>query len=178
MVRTRVGYTGGDSPNPTYYSLGDHSEAIQVDFDPKKVSYDQLLGLAQKLGRFQGDSWSRQYRSAVFYHNETQREAAKAQGISQLEALKSFTRAEDYHQKYYLQQSGVVKDFYSRYPTAEAFTDSLAVTKANGIVGGYVDSERLQGLVPEFGVSEKSASELLSMKGRSIRGCSLPKPEI
>lgn len=175
MVRTRVGYTGGQSQDPSYYSLGDHSEAIQIEFDPTKVSYDQLLGLAQRLGHFQGDDWSRQYRSAVFYHSKTQRLAAEAQGIAKLEAVGTFTRAEDYHQKYYLQRSRVAKDFYARYPTARAFTDSLAVTKANGILGGYVDSERLQSLVPKLGVSDESASDLLEMKGRSIPGCSLPE---
>ncbi len=42
-MRTRVGYAGGSTRNPTYHSLGDHTETVQIDFDPTKVSYEKLL---------------------------------------------------------------------------------------------------------------------------------------
>ena len=45
MLRTRVGYAGGTTPSPTYHSIGDHSEAIEIDFDPKVLNYDELVSI-------------------------------------------------------------------------------------------------------------------------------------
>jgi peptide-methionine (S)-S-oxide reductase len=45
VLRTRVGYAGGSSPNPTYQSIGDHSETIEITFDPSLLSYERLLDL-------------------------------------------------------------------------------------------------------------------------------------
>lgn len=140
--------------------MGDHTESIQLDFDPARVSYRQLLEFARGQGNFQGNSWSRQYRSVVFYHNRDQMETAREMGFKKLEPLGTFTRAEDYHQKYYLQQSSLSKEFYQRYPTARAFTDSTAVMKANAIVGGHLDSERIQQLIPRLGVTAHTAQAL------------------
>jgi hypothetical protein len=153
--------------------MGDHTEIIQIDYDPKIVSYEELLNLARAQGDFIGMPFSRQYRSVVLYHNEQQRKAAQRVGIQQLEPFRKFTRAEDYHQKYYLQQSAVAKDFYKRYPDAKSFTDSTAATRANGIVGGYVDSARLKELVPDLGVTQKSESALYKMAGKAPKGCAI-----
>lgn len=174
MLRTRVGYTGGTTPNPTYRSIKDHTEAIQIDFDPKKVSYKQLLSLALKEGNFVGSEWSRQYRSAVFYHDEAQRKAAESLNIEQLEPAGIFTRAEDYHQKYYLQQSSLVQEFYQRYPDITSFTDSTAVTRANGIAGGHLNQEQLQAVVPQLGVSEDVAAKMYKLANSSKTGCAIP----
>lgn len=175
MLRTRVGYSGGKKADPTYYSLGDHTETIQIDFDPERVSYDHLLELATMMGNFDGSDFSRQYRSVVFYHNKEQLQTARKLGISKLEPVGTFTRAEDYHQKYYLQQSSIVSDFYKRYPTARAFTDSAAVTKANGIVGGNLELEKIRKITPSLGVSDGTTKAMLGMAGRSLPGCAIPK---
>ena len=94
MIRTRVGYSGGKSSNPTYRSIGDHSEAIQIDFDPNVISYEELLDIAQAQGNFVGMSISNQYRSAVFYHDKSQLQAARKKGVKPLEPFGTFTRAE------------------------------------------------------------------------------------
>ena len=174
MLRTRVGYSGGDKPDPTYRSLGEHTESIQIDFDPRKVSYEQLLGVALKSGNFTGSDFSRQYRSVVFYHNKKQLETARKLGIKKLEPLAGFTRAEDYHQKYYLQQSSVAEEFYKRYPTVRAFTDSTAVTRANGMAGGHVSRERIRQMLPQLGVSQAAGERLLKMAGKDAKGCGVP----
>lgn len=176
MIRTRVGYCGGSKANPTYHNLGDHSEAIQIDFDPAQISYPELLSQALAQGNFAGSSFSRQYRSVVFYHTPAQRQAAEKLDIRSVEPVGTFTRAEDYHQKYYLQQSNAVKDFYAMFPTDQAFTDSTAVTIANGISGGHVDRERVKALLPALGVSENAGQALLRLAGTSGSGCALPKP--
>lgn len=125
-------------------------------------------------GNFVGMSISRQYRSAVFYHDKTQLQAAQSKGIKQLEPFGTFTRAEDYHQKYYLQQSNLAEEFYKRYPSARAFTDSTAATRANGIVGGYVSKTRLAEIVPELGVSSAGRETLMGMAGKAPAGCGFP----
>jgi peptide methionine sulfoxide reductase MsrA len=76
VVRTRVGYTGGRSPNPTYSNLGDHTESVQVDFDPGQTSYAELLRVFWATPNSCALSGSRQYMSAIFYHNETQKRLA------------------------------------------------------------------------------------------------------
>jgi peptide methionine sulfoxide reductase MsrA len=168
-----VGYAGGTTPNPTYRDIGDHTEIIQIDYDPNVVSYQELLNLAKAQGDFDGMSFSRQYRSVVLYHNDQQRKTARMMGIKQLEPFRNFTRAEDYHQKYYLQQSPVAEDFFKRYPDAKSFTDSTAVTRANGIVGGYVNKSRLKRIVPELGVTQSHQKALYDMAGKAPTGCAI-----
>lgn len=175
MVRTRVGYCGGKTPDPTYHDLGDHSESIQIDFDPQLVSYEELLGMALEQGDFGGQAWSRQYRSVVFYHSKSQLDTARAMGIKELEPEGTFTRAEDYHQKYYLQQSNIVKELYARYPDSRSFTDSTAVARANSIAGGHLDAAQTREVVPRLGVSQTSADAMYKRAGTSRPGCALPK---
>jgi peptide-methionine (S)-S-oxide reductase len=62
--------------NPTYHSLGDHSETIQIEYDPEQISYEELLDIFWSAHNPTARPWSRQYASFVFYHDETQRELA------------------------------------------------------------------------------------------------------
>jgi len=175
VIRTRVGYCGGTTRKPTYYSMGDHSESMQVDFDPARISYAQLLELARVEGNFGGRSFSRQYRSVVLYHNEEQRQAALKIGLTAVEPLGEFTRAEDYHQKYYLKQSALAREFYRMFPEEAQFTDSTAVARANGIVGGHATAEDVERWLPRMGVSASTAQSLRQLAGRNSRsGCALP----
>ncbi|OGT97686.1 MAG: peptide-methionine (S)-S-oxide reductase, partial [Geobacteraceae bacterium GWB2_52_12] len=87
VTATLVGYTGGHTDNPTYRDVctGDsgHAEAVEVTFDPSLLSYGQLLESfwqchdPTQLNR-QGPDFGTQYRSAIFYHDENQRQAAEA----------------------------------------------------------------------------------------------------
>jgi peptide-methionine (S)-S-oxide reductase len=117
------GYTGGKTTNPSYSEVCSgttgHAEAIQLTFDPKRISFEQILRIffsihdPTSLNR-QGADVGTQYRSAVFYHNEEQKAVAE-QVIHKLSAAKvwdapivtevtpfhEFYAAEDYHQKYF-----------------------------------------------------------------------------
>ena len=122
VLSTQVGYTGGTVPNPSYVAvctgLTGHAEAIEVTYDPSKVSYDELLEFffrnhdATQMNR-QGPDIGSQYRSAIFYHSPEQKMAAqhaidllKKSKIFQrpiattLEPASEFWRAEEYHQNY------------------------------------------------------------------------------
>ena len=180
MVRTRVGYTGGTAPNPTYRSLGDHAEAIQIDFDPRRISYSELLEVFWSSHNPCARPWSRQYMSAIFCHDagqrrlaeSTRKQVAKARGaeVGTLVAeIDTFHRAEDYHQKYRLRRNGdLVAEYLAVYPEPVDFVNSTAVTRVNGYLGGHGALVDLQKDLPRLGLSAAAASRLLAMGGRAL----------
>jgi peptide-methionine (S)-S-oxide reductase len=154
-VRTRVGYAGGTTRNPTYHDLGDHTESIQVDYDPTVVSYDQLLGVFWGEHDPCAASHSRQYRSAIFHATDEERRAAEASRarrgkelgeeiVTAIEPLVAFTRAEDYHQKYSLRRHrSVLESLASLYPTDRELVDSTAAARLNAYFDGTLPREGL-----------------------------------
>ena len=143
-----MGYAGGAKPQPTYHDLGDHAEALQLDFDPRHVSFEDLLDLCFAERRPTRPPWSRQYMVAFFFHDAEQKRQieAKREAVEQrwketlhLEILPadSFYRAEDYHQKYYLQRhSELMDDLQGFYPDFQDVVDSTAAARLNGFLGG------------------------------------------
>jgi peptide-methionine (S)-S-oxide reductase len=118
VVSTRVGYTGGDVPNATYRNHGTHAEAIEITFDPERMSYRDLLEFffqihdPTTLNR-QGNDIGTSYRSAIFYLDEEQRRIAEetfadveASGlwpgkvVTEMTAAGPFWEAEPEHQDY------------------------------------------------------------------------------
>jgi peptide-methionine (S)-S-oxide reductase len=82
VLSTRVGYTGGDVPDATYRNHGTHAEAIEVVFDPSKISFRQILEFFFQIHdpstpNRQGNDLGASYRSAIFYANEDQRRVAQ-----------------------------------------------------------------------------------------------------
>ena len=122
VTSTRVGYTGGELKNPTYKEVctdrTGHAEAVEVEYDPAKVSYNDLLQVVwenhdpTQLNR-QGPDFGTQYRSAIFYHSPEQEQEARASKqelekshrfsrpiVTQIVPATTFYEAEDYHQQY------------------------------------------------------------------------------
>lgn len=123
VTSTTVGYTGGTAKNPSYKDVctgnTGHAEAVEVEFDPKQVSYDQLLSVFWQshdpttLNR-QGPDVGTQYRSAIFFEDAEQETAArnskaaleksglfKRPIVTEIKPASDFHRAEDYHQQYF-----------------------------------------------------------------------------
>lgn len=152
MVRTRVGYAGGQKEKPTYRDLGDHSEAIQIDFDPAVISYGDLLDVFWESHNPSRSSWSPQYASFVFTQDEEQerlaRESAADLGTevaTGIKPLDRFWRAEDYHQKYRLRNSGSVMQVLAPlYLSDREFVDSTVAARLNGLLAGYGRPEALR----------------------------------
>lgn len=155
MVRTRVGYAGGTLPNPTYENLGDHTESIQIDYDPEQITYTRLLEIFWKSHNPCHRAGSRQYLSAVFHENEkqkqlaleskTRQEVTKGKIHTQVLLLKSFTPAEDYHQKYRLRQNrDLMNELRSLYPNDRDLVASTAAARLNGYLGGHGSLESLE----------------------------------
>jgi peptide methionine sulfoxide reductase msrA/msrB len=123
VLETTVGYTGGHLENPNYEQVcagqTGHAEAVRVKYDPGIVSYEKLLDYFWRLHdpttlNRQGYDVGTQYRSAIFYHNDSQREAAekskadfdrsrvfKKKAVTEIGPAARFYKAEDYHQDYY-----------------------------------------------------------------------------
>jgi peptide-methionine (S)-S-oxide reductase len=122
VVDALVGYTGGSTPNPTYQQVCSdrtgHAEAVELTFDPERVSYAKLLDAFWEMHdpttpNRQGPDVGSQYRSAIFYHSQAQQEAAEASKaalersgrfhapiVTEILPAPTFWRAEDYHQQY------------------------------------------------------------------------------
>ncbi len=123
VISATSGYTGGHVKNPTYKAVctGEtgHAECLQIVYDPKKISFDELLEVFWEthdpttLNR-QGNDIGTQYRSGIFYHNEEQKQKAEKYKsaldksgafdkpiVTEITAFKEFYPAEDYHQQYF-----------------------------------------------------------------------------
>jgi len=170
VVRTRVGYAGGTKPDPSYYSLGDHTEVVQVEYDPDRVGYEHLLDVFWANHNPFSAAHKRQYRSVVLAHDPTQREAAAASAAAladrtgktvetSVETLDRFTLAEDYHQKYELRSTPVLgaelEDVYG----AE-IVHSTAAARLNGFVAGHGDANQREALLTGLELSPAAISEL------------------
>lgn len=120
---TKVGYTGGQLPDPTYEEVctdrTGHAEAVEVEYDPQEISFEELLNVfwnnhnPTTLNR-QGPDVGIQYRSAIFYHDEEQKEMAEKSKqslsnsgrydnpiVTEIVPAPKFYDAEEYHQKYF-----------------------------------------------------------------------------
>lgn len=128
VVKTRVGYTGGTVENPRYEMIKTgntgHAEAIRVVFDPSKVTYGELLDFFFKMHdptttNRQGNDRGTQYRSAIFYSSELQKETAlakikewdesgkwKSPIVTEVTKATPFYDAEEYHQDYLIKNPG------------------------------------------------------------------------
>lgn len=178
VVRTRVGYSGGQKKDPTYRSIGDHSETIQIDYDPTRVSYKELLFIFWQNHDPTSRAWSRQYMSAIFYHNDDQKKLAletrafeenqrnkKIQ--TEIVPYSKFYLAEDYHQKYQLRQhSDLMKEFKAMYPRGINFVNSTAAARINGYIAGHGTPEEINATIANLGLSSTGRERLLAISKR------------
>lgn len=135
VIETRVGYTGGSAPS-SYEQVSSgatgHAESVEIKFDPKKISYLELVVLFFKMHdpttlNQQGNDRGTQYRSAIFTHSDEQQRVAEAMKnqieksgawkkplTTEISKAKTFYSAEDYHQKYLLKTPGGYDNHYLR----------------------------------------------------------------
>ncbi len=127
------GYTGGTVPNPTYEAVCNgntgHAEAVEVTYDPSKVSYDDLLKIFWEshnptTRNQQGPNFGPEYRSVIFYHSPEQKQLAeqslitvdasgkwKSHVVTEIVPAREFYKAEEYHQQY-LKKNGLSSCHY------------------------------------------------------------------
>ena len=124
VIKTQVGYTGGENDNPTYENHPGHAEAISIEYDSEKISYKELLDFFFRIHNpttlnQQGNDIGTSYRSAIFHKNDDEKSIAeemidivnqsgkwKDPVVTSLEHFKNFYPAEDYHQDYLQKNPG------------------------------------------------------------------------
>jgi Peptide methionine sulfoxide reductase len=148
VVRTRVGYGGGTTADPTYHDLGDHTETFQVDYAPEQRSFRELLELVFRSHDPTQQTRKTQYQNIVFVETADQRDALTdfldekgytTDGIAtRIEQHPQFHPAEDYHQKYTLRNKRTLTDaFETAGYNEEAIRESPAAAKLNAHAAGH-----------------------------------------
>jgi methionine-S-sulfoxide reductase len=175
VVRTRVGYAGGAQAAPTYADLGDHSETIQIEYDPAQITYQELLDIFWRSHSPTSRSWSKQYASIIFYHNEEQKRQAEASMadeaasrgrplFTEIAPLTDFYLAEGYHQKHSLQQEpDLLQEFLEIYPDEEHFAHSTAAMRVNSYLAGYGTLAELETEIDGLGLSQEAQRKLVAI---------------
>ena len=120
IIKTEVGYCGGNSPQTNYREVctgkTNHAEVVKLDFDPKIISYEKIIEFFFQIHdpttlNSQGPDFGTQYRSEIFYLNETQKKIAeivkekinkklKGNVVTKISLVKNYCPAEEYHQRY------------------------------------------------------------------------------
>lgn len=161
--------------------MGDHTEAISIDYDPKLISYSKLLDYFWKGHRCERNNSSLQYQNAVFYRNNEQKELAEATlkaraaslGIdpdavaTKIIPVKTFTYAEKYHQKYSIR--GEIREAVDAlYPDAKSLADSTVATRLNAFLGEgiYLDNEKFLAELSDYGLPQAIED---AVRGRGTR---------
>jgi len=143
VVQVTSGYSGGHVANPTYEQVCEkntgHAEALNIVYDKDKITFDELLEVFWKTHdpttlNKQGNDVGPQYRSAVFYHNQEQKEKAEKYKeeldksgawdkpvVTEISPCKNFYPAEDYHQNYFKENGGQPYCYYVIRPKVEKF---------------------------------------------------------
>ncbi|MGM0896295.1 MAG: peptide-methionine (S)-S-oxide reductase MsrA [Bacillota bacterium] len=156
VIRTRTGYAGGTSQAPTYRQMGDHTEAIQVEFDPGQISFEDILREFWSNHYPNRDAYKgRQYISLLFWRSDEQRRVIelvkkeKEQDLNEpveteIRPFTGFTEAEERHQKYYLKRyPKALEQLAELYPEETLLTDSTFAARLNGFVKGFGSRQQL-----------------------------------
>jgi methionine-S-sulfoxide reductase len=179
VLKTNVGYAGGKKDKPTYRAIGDHTEALSVEFDPEVVMYEELLAIFWKEHDPYAGTWSTQYKAVLWTHGAAQAKAAKkaVEAIEKAHDGKKITTevlpattfwiAEDYHQKYYLRsRTRLLEALLPKKATDADVRDSTITARANGWVAGHGAAEEIAAEAKRLGLSGKALEELSRVLGK------------
>ena len=160
---------------------------MQIDYDPTRISFEDLLNVFWDSHNPTMRSWSRQYMSIIFYHNEEQerlaieskhREEVKSgrKIFTEIVPMSKFYLAEAYHQKHYLRQvPELMRELTAIYPDTEDFISSTAVARLNGYAGGYGTLATLKEQLDSYGLSEAGKEKLLKIAQKGLASvCPVP----
>ena len=176
IIKVEAGYTGGTEGNPTYenYAQKNHVEAVEISYDPAKVTYQQLLDIFWRQidpTDNQGQFCDRglQYRSAIFYFNAAQKDlAVKSKAalehskrfekpiVTEITAATTFYKAEDYHQDYY--KKNPIRYTYYRYACGrDQFLKKIWTNSKNKTYNQAILKKQLTPI--QYAVTQKGATE-------------------
>jgi len=159
--------------------LGNHTEALQIDFDPNVISFEEVVDFFWNNHNPLRPGLSRQYMAAVWFHDEAQRGiienvksivASKLKGEIQTPVMPVdvFYPAEGYHQKYRLQQyPALMKHFARMYSDASKFVDSTVAARLNGFLYGYGSRGLFDDECAGYGISTDELLQAISFRENS-----------
>lgn len=175
VIRTRVGFAGGTMPNPSYRKMADHTETVEIDFNPLILSYEEVLLHFWKNHYPNRDQYKgRQYISLLHYHSEKQKEAIEkvkkemekelGEPIeTEIAGFTQFTPAEERHQKYYLKRYPKTLDqLKNLFPTEDSLMASTFAARLNGFVKGYGTREGLKQEIADWPIEEQYRQYLIA----------------
>ncbi len=155
--------------------MGDHTEAVSVDYDPEVISYSELLSYFWRGHRCELNNSNVQYQNAIFYRNDAQKKLAeisrdqwaKNQGITiaqvatKIKPVKEFTYAEKYHQKYDL-KGEIRSELDDLFPDAKSLADSTIATRLNAYLGDGMKQKPAEFLkeLSEYGLSDELEAKI------------------
>ncbi len=158
--------------------MGDHTEVIQIDFDPQTITYSQMLAHFWSAHSPWHPMRGMQYRNVLLVENESQKQTAEASKAAleakenrlvqtRIETLGHFTRAENYHQKYALRRhTEMAREYLDALGDGDSFTDSTATMRLNAYLAGYGDLEQIAKDTPHLGLSQKNERAFRSQTSR------------
>jgi peptide-methionine (S)-S-oxide reductase len=163
--------------NPTYRSMGDHTETLEIDYDPEKITFRKILDVFwENHNPLRSSFGSRQYMSILLYHDNKQKEMAlktkkqwkqtlNGEIQTEIAPFSDFYIAEDYHQKYYLRRRRTIIDALNKLcPTQEAFVNSTLPARLNGFVHGYGSLEGIKKEIKEdWGLSPSDEQAIFNV---------------
>ncbi|MDQ0428021.1 peptide-methionine (S)-S-oxide reductase [Planomicrobium stackebrandtii] len=176
VLQTRVGFAGGREPAPTYRKMGDHTETVQIEFDPSVISYEEILREFWGHHYPNRDNYKgRQYISLLHYHTEQQHktiglirkemEAKLEEPIeTEISPFTGFTRAEERHQKYYLKRyPKALEQLAKIYPERELLEDSTFAARLNGFVKGFGTKDSVRKEITQWNIGEAEKAYLIEL---------------
>mmetsp|Transcript_25223 Transcript_25223/g.32905 ORF Transcript_25223/g.32905 Transcript_25223/m.32905 type:complete len:283 (-) Transcript_25223:653-1501(-) len=179
VISTKVGYSGGTTPSPTYQNMGDHTESVQLVFRPSEISYEELLEIFWANHSPILHSGKKQYQCFAFPHTDSQLQAAltslehqksihKKEIFTRVEKYSSFTDAEPHHQKRRLNNKVEIMEFLGVAKESSELKTSYLACRLNGYLGGYGNIEDFSDEVLRYGLSEKQVRVLVFAAKRHI----------
>ncbi|NHN32484.1 peptide-methionine (S)-S-oxide reductase [Paenibacillus sp. S3N08] len=177
VIRTRVGYAGGTTIHPTYRQMGDHTETLEIDFDPTILSFEEIANKfwdSHKPSNI-NDYKGRQYQSLLFYRDgfqqeiieqvlEKRKKLGKGEPETELVPYAGFQLAEDNHQKYYLKRyPNAIERLSTVYPSPDELLNSTLAARLNGLAKGYTNLERIKNEIQQWPTNPHTRQTLLEL---------------
>lgn len=172
VLRTRVGYAGGDSTTPSYDNLGNHVEVFEVDYDPEILSYEDLVTLYFSIYDATARPFSQRVTSVIYYRNTEEQalaekvkssvEAQSEKGIfTILRPIDTFYLAEAKHQLSYLKQEvSLYGEVEAMFGDQDRLLLSILASKLNGFIAGYGSTQEIDDVLEQSSLSAASLERL------------------
>jgi peptide-methionine (S)-S-oxide reductase len=181
VLRTAVGYAGGVQADPTYRSIKDHTEVIEIEYDPTQITYDKLLTLFAEFHDPTQRIGSRQYISLLLFGDsaeeaaikswrETYEKTSKRPIATVVQKFDKFYEAERYHQKYHLQNDTRIMSAFGLTPAD--LVGSVLAAKLSAFVMGFASCETKQFIKENTKLTESQEGILDDLLARSGTGAS------